>query len=131
MQLVGLEAFGWIWITLGMAAGVALSPAVIREDFLGGYASRPRRLLRLGHIAMVALGVLCVLWTHSAGRLALAEPWPVVAGAALLIGAVAMPLTCALAAARKRATALFAVPVTSLIGAGALTALGLAMGGLS
>ncbi|MCS7166565.1 MAG: hypothetical protein RMI91_13430 [Gemmatales bacterium] len=53
---------GWLLIAVGFATGVGLGLGFRREDFLCGYSSLRRRLLRLGHIACVALGMNNVLF---------------------------------------------------------------------
>lgn len=108
------EAFGWFWIALGFATGAALGTAFHRDDFLGGYSAWPRRLLRLGHIAMVALGALNILFALSLPRIALPAPWPCIASASMIAGAILMPACCALAAFRKRTVPLFIAPVLLL-----------------
>jgi hypothetical protein len=113
---------GWALVLAGMLAGAVLGLGYHREGFLGGYASWRRRLLRLGHVALVALGVLNVLFAltpcagpgHGATR---------VAAVAWMVGAVAMPATCALAAWRPPLRHLFAVPVVTLVVAVAATLL--------
>lgn len=87
-----------------------------REDFLGGYNSFRRRLLRLGHIALAALGALNVVFglcpAVPEGRQS-----SDLAGLLLLAGAVAMPLVCFLTAWRQMLRRLFFIPVALLVGA--------------
>ncbi len=79
-----------------------------REDFLGGYTSFRRRMLRLGHIALAALGMLNVVFSLS--------PWGgEVAGVCLMVGGGAMPAICFLTAWRKPFRHLFFVPVVALL----------------
>ena len=122
------EAFGWAWVVAGFASGAGLGVGFSREGFLGGYGSWARRLLRLGHVAMVALGVLNILFAQSAGRVALGEGWGGAASASLVVGAVLMPACCALAAWRRGLVALFGVPVLALGFGASVTAVGLALG---
>jgi hypothetical protein len=49
---------GWSMILVGFASGAALGLFFHHENFLGGYGSFRRRMLRLGHIACAALGML-------------------------------------------------------------------------
>lgn len=121
-------AFGWIWITLGLVSGMALGLGFAREHFLGGYGSWTRRLLRLGHIAQVMLGVLNVLFEVSRDRIALGPMWIDAASWGFLAGAVLMPAVCAWAAFDKRAMALFGFPVVALIGSSAIVAVGITKG---
>jgi hypothetical protein len=117
--------FGWSWMLVGMVAGMALGSRFQREEWLGGYASHPRRLLRLGHVSFIGLGILNVLVAGVAGTLAASGPWRVVASASLITGAVTMPLCCALMAWRRGLQPLFAVPVISLLSGVAVVVAGL------
>ena len=107
---------GWWLILAAFATGAAMGLGFHREDFLGGYGSFRRRLLRLGHIALAALGMLNVLYGLSpvsagGGTRALLP------GMLLLAGAVAMPLVCFLSAWRTPFRNLFFVPVVLLMAA--------------
>ena len=46
----------------GFVSGAGMGLLAQDEHWLGGYASRTRRLVRLGHIALVALGSLNIFW---------------------------------------------------------------------
>lgn len=111
-------AFGWLWITLGFATGALLGLRFARDGWLGGYDSWPRRMLRLGHVAMVALGALNVLFALSVPHVALAAWERQVASLAFVAGGVLMPLVCGLAAWHKPLRHLFVLPVASLLTAG-------------
>lgn len=125
------EAFGWAWVLMGFLAGALLGMGFAREGFLGGYDSWERRLLRLGHVSLVALGVLNILAGASLERAALAPAWETAASASLIVGGVLMPACCGLAAWNKKTKALFAAPVLALtLGVGILV-VGLAQGVLS
>lgn len=122
------EALGWVWFVLGMVSGAVLGLGFAREAYLGGYASWQRRLLRLGHVSFFGLGLINILFAFSLPRISLGAPWPVVASWALVVGAVTMPVCCALAAWRKPAKALFFIPVVSLLLGTVITAAGLITG---
>ncbi len=124
------EAFGWIWFVLGMVSGAGLGLGFARPEFLGGYGSWERRLLRLGHISFFGLGLINILFAFSLPRVALAAPWPVVASLALVVGGITMPLCCALSAWRKPMRNLFPVPVLSLLLGASITAVGLVVAAL-
>ena len=108
---------GWSLILGGFASGAALGIGFHRESFLGGYASLRRRLLRLAHIAMIALGALNVLYALMPFANA-ADGAQRIASAALVVGSLAMPATCALVAVAPRLRPLFALPVAALLTAG-------------
>lgn len=104
MSLVG---FAWLWIALGLVSGVVLGLFFADDNWLGGYASWRRRMLRLGHISFFGTAGL-VLAAHFSTELS-------VEGRTLLVaGAVAMPSVCALAAAWRPLRHLFFIPVSTL-----------------
>ena len=112
---------GWSLILCGFLSGAGIGLFFTQPEFWGGYGSLRRRLVRLGHIALVALGILNLLFALS--------PWPApgttaatVASTAFLIGGITMPLTCFLTAWRTPFRHAFFVPVTSLC-TGAVTLL--------
>ncbi|HTX65974.1 MAG TPA: hypothetical protein VMD31_09400 [Opitutaceae bacterium] len=104
---------GWTLILAAFAGGAGIGLGIHREDFLGGYASYRRRMLRLGHVALAALGMLNLLYGLAVGPGAPAG-W---AGGLLLAGAIAMPTVCGLAAWRTPCRHLFFIPVTLLLAA--------------
>jgi hypothetical protein len=111
---------GWSLIVAGFTSGALLGTGFHRDDFLGGYGSWQRRLLRLGHIAAVALGMLNLLFAATLARIgASASTTSLTATCATLfgLGGVAMPLICLLVAFRPRLRGLFAIPVLLLLAA--------------
>ena len=84
-----------------------------REDWLGGYGSSERRMVRLGHISFFGIGLINLFYALSL------EPLGVTAGAArlgsiaLLVALVTMPLNCFLCAWRKPFRHGFFIPVLS------------------
>ena len=107
--------FGWLWVLAGLLTGLLLGLRFQREDWLGGYASWRRRMIRLGHISFLGLGFLNILFALSADHVHLGRPWFAVASAALVAGGLTMPLCCGLMAWRRNAQPLFAVPVVNLL----------------
>ncbi len=122
------ELFGWFWIGLGMVVGVWMGIGFRDEAWLGGYGSWARRMVRLGHIAMIALGGLNVLFALSAPRVALFAPWPLVASWAWMAGAVLMPACCFASACNKRLASLFPMPVIALLVGVTITWIGVLAG---
>ncbi|MHC4415188.1 MAG: hypothetical protein ACYS0G_07890 [Planctomycetota bacterium] len=117
------EPFGWLWILAGFGSGMGLGLFFGDEAWLGGYGSHRRRLIRLGHVSFVGLGILNILFSHSTGGMHLEAGWLAVASWALVAGGVTMPLCCGLTAWRPALKAAFAVPVLCLLlGATVVTA---------
>ncbi len=107
---------GWLLILIGFLSGSLLGLFFHREGFLGGYTSFRRRIIRLGHIALVALGGINVLYGIS--------PWPtpdrwqsLAASICLLGGGVAMPAVCFLTGWQDWFRRFFFVPVAMLVSA--------------
>ena len=75
------ETFGWFSILAGLFLGLYLGIKFQREDWLGGYSSLPRRMVRMAHIAMVALGMMNVQFGQGLHRMELS---PSLAGAGFL-----------------------------------------------
>jgi hypothetical protein len=105
---------GWGMILAAFLSGAALGVFFHREDFLGGYASFRRRNLRLGHIALAALGMMNVLYSLSPVA---AEPLvrARIASIAFVVGGVSMPMVCFLTAWRVGCRRLFFIPVAALV----------------
>ena len=114
-------AFGWLWVLMGFVSGAVIGVRFHSEEFLGGYASLRRRLVRLGHICFIALGALNLFFALSPLK---AGSFVAIASITWIAGAVLMPAVCFLSAWRERFRALFFLPVLSLIAAGVLTLLG-------
>ena len=109
------ELVGWCSVLLGFVSGALLGLFFHRPGFLGGYDALPRRLVRLGHIALLALGMLNVLFAHTVPRLQLAPHELAIAQWGMIAGNITMPLCCGLAAWRIGWRRLFFVPVAALI----------------
>ena len=105
---------GWALVLGAFFTGALMGLAFHRPDFLGGYGSFRRRLVRLGHIALAALGMMNVIFSLS--------PVPVpgtwqgdAASLGFVVGGVTMPVVCFLAAWREPFRHVFAIPVAALV----------------
>lgn len=105
---------GWIAILIGLGVGTGLGLFFHREDWLGGYASWRRRMIRLGHISFFGTGLLNLAFVFSVEHLRL-QALPLVASAGFVVGAVTMPVICFLSAWRGSFRHLFFIPVVSLL----------------
>jgi len=103
----------WVWILAGLVAGSVQGLFFHRADWLGGYASWPRRMTRLGHVSFFGTGVINLLAVLTVR--ALEVRMPSAAALLLALGALGMPLVCYAAAFVRPARHLFVVPVLSLV----------------
>ncbi len=117
--------FGWLWISLGFLTGLLLGLGFHKAEFLGGYASLRRRMVRLGHIACVMLGVLNILYALTVDQATLSpfERWAT--SVTFVLGGFTMPLVCWLTAWKTPFRHLFFIPVASLLYAGITLSIGL------
>lgn len=106
---------GWIAMLAGAVSGALLGLFFQREEWLGGYGSFRRRLVRLGHIACFGLGFVNVLFATSAAELSLSRAPAEVASWCLVVGAISMPACCFLCAWRAAWRPLFVVPVLAVV----------------
>jgi hypothetical protein len=104
----------WIAILIGLLSGTLIGLFFHKPDWLGGYSSWRRRMLRLGHIALIGTGLLNLAFALSVRQVSLDHP-PRIASTAFVVGAVAMPAVCFLSAWRDSLRVLFFIPVVSLI----------------
>lgn len=109
-----LAAMGWFLISTGFVTGAVFGLLAQDERWLGGYASRSRRLARLGHIALIALGALIVGWPCTTAAQSNSIAVAIVSGC-FLIGALTMGPVCFVTAWRWSCRVLFIVPSTALI----------------
>ncbi len=111
----------WFWIGLGFLSGLGLGLFFHRENWLGGYASHKRRLLRLGHISFFGLGVVNLCFYLTAQAKGMSGFALQVASCLFVVGAIAMPLCCLIMAFSQRVLWIFSIPVLSLLAAAAFT----------
>jgi hypothetical protein len=105
---------GWGLILAAFISGAGLGLFFHREDFLGGYASFRRRIVRLGHIAMAALGMINILYGLSAVA-SYASFQGQVASLGFIVGGITMPAVCFLSGWRSAFRRWFFIPVGALI----------------
>ena len=121
--------FAWTWMLAGMVSGAVMGVFFYRHDWLGGFGSWRRRMVRVAHIAFFGTGLLNLGFALSWDSLQRAgEPDPLLRAASvlLIVGAVAMPTVCYASAWRDPMRHLFFIPVVSLMGgAAAVLAAGL------
>ena len=113
MPTINLIA-GWLGMLAGVLSGAVVGLFFHRDDWMGGYGSYRRRLMRLGHIAFFGLGFLNLMFAATSAQLYLRASYAALASGALVVGAIAMPVCCFLSAWRKPLRHLFPVPVLAV-----------------
>lgn len=109
-------AAGWIGILMCFLTGMLMGLVTMNDAALGGYASKQRRYLRLGHIACAALGIVNIL----AGLCAVYGHVSPLTEECFLIGLITMPLVCWITMWVPKAFFLFPIPSISLFAGVAL-----------
>ncbi len=105
---------GWLAILAGLLSGATIGLFFFKDEWLGGYSSWRRRMIRLAHISMVGTGLLNIAYALSVPALSFKSPTPI-AGMLFIAGAIAMPTVCLLSAWRIAWRHLFAIPVLCLV----------------
>ena len=121
--------FAWTWMLLGGLSGAMVGLFFHDAEWLGGYASWRRRMIRLGHIAFFGTGLINLGFALSVPALGITGGMLHAASVLLIVGAATMPAVCYAAAWRDGMRHLFFVPVLSLIGGVAALLLGGLWGG--
>jgi len=106
--------FGWGMILCAFVTGAGLGMFFHREQFLGGYDSFRRRIVRLGHISLAAIGMLNVLYglmPQTGGPMPLHR----MAAGGLILGGITMPTVCFLTGWKPGFRHLFFIPVACLV----------------
>lgn len=109
---------GCLWILLSFISGLFSGLNFHKDDWLDGYGSFRRRLYRLAHISFFGLGTVNCIYYFIADRIPFGVTSGQVASWGFIVGAVTMPVCCYAMAHNRKLTAIFAVPVISLVTAG-------------
>ncbi|MCP4378276.1 MAG: hypothetical protein GY794_19135 [bacterium] len=112
MMMINIQ-IAWLWFMLGCVTGAIPGLFFHMSDWLGGYASWQRRMIRLGHIAFFGLGFINLLFALTVKTLELDAG---VQGTSILliVGAVTMPTVCYLSAWKPAFRNLFFIPAMSV-----------------
>lgn len=88
-------SFGWLWILVGISVGAIMGLWSFNGPFnspVGDYTALPRRLLRLSHIAFIALGVINILYGYEISKINLLLRYKQLGSRSAMYGAILMPL---------------------------------------
>jgi len=106
---------GWLGFLVGCVAGAIPGLLFHNKDWLGGYDSWQRRMIRLAHISFFGIGFLNLLFALTVRSLVLEGPQLKMASVLLVVGIVAMPTVCYLSAWRQFFRHIFFIPALSVI----------------
>ena len=113
----------WIGILLGFGSGFLMGLGFQKENWLGGYSSWKRRLYRLGHISFFGLALVTLAFYFTAKNFPELSHGIEIASFGFALGAISMPVCCAIMAHKPNWRAIFLVPVLSLMTAATFTLL--------
>lgn len=105
---------GWVAILAGCMAGATQGLFFHNEEWLGGYGSWRRRMMRLGHISFFGIGLINIAFAMTAATVKLAPEG--LASLLLLAGLITMPIVCYCSALRRGLRHLFFFPTLCVIG---------------
>ncbi len=103
----------WIGLLLGCVAGIISGLFFHSEDWLGGYGSWPRRMIRLAHISFFGIAIINLAFVLTA-RMMEIESGLALSSWLLITGAVTMPIVCYLSGFKKVFRHLFFIPALSV-----------------
>lgn len=121
---------GWSLFLAGIIGGMllglwAFEGPMAAPDRFADYGGLPRRLLRLGHIAAMALGLTNIFFGIELPNLSLSPPVKTLASTCMITGATLMPVILTLAAFQEPWKFLLPIPATATLAAVALVCWGL------
>ncbi len=105
---------GWIGIAVGALTGTLNGLFFHDDHWLGGFGSWRRRMVRLGHIAFLGIGILNILYAITIQSLHWPAP-PALVACSLVAAGILMPMICYLSAWRKPLRHLFVAPVLCVL----------------
>jgi hypothetical protein len=115
MEIASLNLLaGWLGMLGGVVSGAAIGLFYHRDEWMGGYASFRRRMVRLGHISFFGLGFINLMFVFSIRVVEIAPFEARLSSLCFILGLITMPLCCFLTAWRKPFRNLFPIPIISL-----------------
>jgi len=110
--------FGWVWLLSGLICGAILSLWSFNGPLLsplGDYTALPRRLVRLAHIAFIALAIVNILYGSSIDNTQLKKKWKNIGSQSLILGAIFMPVLLIIATSYEPIKYFLILPGTLVI----------------
>ena len=116
--------FGWCWINIGFIMGMVMGMKFKNPDWLGGYASWERRMLRLSHVAFIFLSILNIVYGHELANVQMSETLKQLGSILIIIGAVGIPTIVFISAFYKKILYWLAIPIIALTSSTIIMAIG-------
>jgi len=113
LEIINLYA-AWGGILAGFLIGAIVGMFFAKEDWLGGYSSWTRRLLRLAHISCFGIAFINFSFVFTVQYLGLKEGL-FMPSRLFVVAAITMPIICFASAFKKPCRHLFFIPALSLI----------------
>ena len=82
----------WVGVLAGCIAGAVTGLFFYRDNWLGGYSSWPRRMIRLGHISFFGIAFINLAFALTLGAVNM-EAVPAFSSVLFIITAVTMPIS--------------------------------------
>jgi hypothetical protein len=98
-------------MSLGVLSGAVMGLLFHKEEWLGGYGSVSRRMVRLGHISFFGMGALNMCWAGTLFAVPGVSTLTSIASFGLLVATISMPVICFYCGVRGINRALFVIPV--------------------
>ena len=105
---------GWFGILAGVVAGIIQGLFFHKDNWLGGYSSWRRRMVRLAHISFFGIGFINLSFGLTINALDIQKSI-LIPLYLFIIGEITMPIVCYLAAIKKLFRHLFFIPVLSVL----------------
>lgn len=105
--------FGWFWLFIGLLQAIWIGLYAFSPEWLGGYASLSRRLLRLSHIAFMALSLTNILYGLCIDSVNLSKSLKKIGSYSMIIAAISMPTICLLTISNNFFELFFFIPSLS------------------
>jgi hypothetical protein len=123
------RAVGWATIAVGIACGLVMGlwsfdgPMPV-PSWIGDYTDTSRRLIRLGHIAFIALGMIDILLADELRRTTLSAAGRTLASRLMIAGNIFLPVALIVAALWRPAKYVMPAPAMCVFAAMLLAAWG-------